>query len=371
MAKARRTQKRRTTTKRKSAPRGKRTVKKRRATRTTPKKVSRSPVKGSAATSHHAVMRMPFSTATAQPKIPDGKVATSLSRRLQKVVQIQNAVGSETVDIVMVPALGVCGSIYGSTNPQGGRSYECIGFSGQTVGLSGTDLSTQTRVNNNSAISDWRIVSQGMKFQLNQTEEENDGWFEAVRFSARIDYGLWVLANLNNALNQGSMGLFPGDGFKTALLDNLAANMVEHPGYTTGLLKDIHKHEFKLNPKTQSVDFKPMKSTYSTVDAGGATIGTWDNIDKELEFTNFVPETQELFNDLLDHDYDMIFLRLHCRANNGSNSAGSKLIMNAIQNIEFCFAPESDLSAFQTPNTKHKTTEHVVDSLNDRVNATG
>lgn len=370
MAKARRTRGKRNLTKRR-APRAKRTAKRAKATRSLPKKVSKGVVKTSGAASHHAVMRMPFSTATSQPKIPDGKVATSLSRRLQKVVQIQNANGAATIDLVMVPSLGVCGVAYGSTNPQGTRVFEAIGFSGQTVGLDGSGLPGTNRVSNIGSITNWRIVSQGMKFQLNQTEEENDGWFEAVRFNAALDYAQWGLANLDNTLNNGSLGLFPGVHFKSLVVDPLAANMVEHPGYTTGLLKDIHKHEFKLNPKTNSVGFKTLKTVYSTIDAGGAAIGTWDAPNAMLTFSNFKPETEELFNGVLDHDYDMILLRLHCRANNGTTSNGSKLIMNAIQNIEFCFAPSSDLVTFQTSNVSDKRTSSVVDELNDRTQAGG
>lgn len=366
MAKTKRTTKRRPI---KSKARQRRTPK-RRVARKTPSRVNRNVVKSSGGTSHHAVMRMPFSTATAQPKIPDGKVATSLSRRLQKVVQLHNDSGESTLDIVMVPALGVCATVYGSDNASGTRGFEVVGFSGQTVGLNGGQLGSGNRLDNQGGISDWRIVSQAMKFQLNQTEEENDGWFEAVRFTARLDYGLWSVANLNNSLFTGSMGLVPNANFKTAILDPLASNMVEQPGYTTGLLKDIGKSEFKLNPKTNSVHFKKLKSLYSTVDAGGADIGTYDNTDKVQNFSNFHPETKEIFDDLLDRDYDMVYLRMHCRANDGT-STGSKLIMNGIQNIEFCFSPDSDLSTFQTPNQKHKSTDAVLDGASDRVAFTG
>jgi len=171
MAKTKRT-KRRTTTSRRAAPRRKRTAKK---ARTTPKRIPNTTVRSSGANTHHQVMRMPFSVATSQPKIPDGKVASSLSRRLQKVCQLHNAAGEDTLHIVMVPSLGVCGAVYGSDDDKGARSFSPIGFSGQTVGLQGGEIGDQGKVKNLSGISHWRIVSQAMKFQLNATEEENDG----------------------------------------------------------------------------------------------------------------------------------------------------------------------------------------------------
>lgn len=342
---------------------------KRRKVSTTPKRISKKVVATGGANAHFNVMRRPFSTATAQPKIPDGKVATSLSRRLQKVTQIQNAVGESDIDIVMVPSLGVMGTVFDTTYNTGGRNHRPIGFSGQTVGMNGLQLENPTGENNiinNTGVSHWRVVSQALHLTLNQTEEENDGWFEACRFNFSTNAIQWGFRNLDdNVLDLSSIGLFPDNQFQNQVLNPLAGNMVEQPGYQTGLLKDIGKLEFKLNPKGNATEFQNLNSEYRMKDASDTLLGIWDAAQGTFGFSKNNSETVPITRDLIDQNYDAIFIRLHCRTNNGTTSNGSKLILNAIQNIEFCFSPDSDLATFQTPNVAHKKAAEVQDAMNN------
>ena len=361
------------------------------------KAVKRGAVKKNPATAHHAVMVDPFSNATAQPKIPDGLVPSSLSRRMQRVLEIKNEVtsdgafGANDVDIVIVPSLGIAAAVFGATpKATAARDYIPIGFAGQSVGFNcetfPSNNSNNSVVKNETGIANWRIVSQGLKVKLNNTQEENDGWFEACRFNFSMNAGDWSLVNTDNANARDSMGLCPDVDFKSRVIDNLKASMVEQPGYHTGLLKDIEKTQFNLNSKTPRANFKSLDESYYLKSHSGSPPGTgniagavgWEENayavfepgTGAIEWPNDGrnrPEAMRFLKDCIDENYDAILITCHCRTNAGSTSSsnGSKLILNAIQNVEFCFKPESDLTTFQTPNKSDRVTPILLETMND------
>jgi hypothetical protein len=335
---------------------------------------------------HHQVIRRPFSSATTQPKIPDGEFTHSLSRRLQNVTSFTNANAistGDTLHVVFAPTLGVPLTIFGSVDgktKRGTSTYypQFVGFPGQTVGLeafnitagsatwppaSATDIYTFT---NAGAFAKWRIVSQALRMELVNSDEENDGWWEACRFSWSPRAGHIELTSIDGGTTSSALGAAFGEDWLADI--GIPMAMVEQPGYKTGLLRDLKKIEFPLHH--QSTTHEPVQ-----INEIMQSIGNTDHTYKSSTVTAKLSATSAIGNQMMDQyidkDMDLIYLRLHCRTNNGSSSAGSKFMLNMIQNVEVNFAPTSDFAAFQTPNVHDKQTSKVLDSQNNVPDAGG
>lgn len=433
-------------------------MKTRSSSKSTLKKPKKTVMKRSSNNAHHAVRSNPFSNATAQPKIPDGLVSRSLSRRLQLTDSVTNATEStlwenDIMHIIMAPTLGVPVMILNTTtgklkrdNPSlGYPSY--YGFNDQVLKtvltpngsdlplLPGTadlwdkefayanlDLFDEEPFNRVSVKSDapprtvngkvdlvhkadfssWRVVSQGMRLELTNDDQTNNGWFEAVRFNWRRDNSDLGLTQLDGTTNPAqAYGVAP-----TVKLGKYCAtmDMVEQPGYTSGLLKDIGKVQFDLHPKSSHHDpvlmDKRIPLRYNSAitrsnefvdnlagDPAPYVQPEFDDIKGIKNFKNFEFDTSsvaanQVKDSYVDPNMDWMYIRVHCRnpATSGGGSAssggpigtsiGSSFMMNIIQNVEMSFSPESDFATFQTNNTKDPRTGKIADTLNDKPSAT-
>ncbi|BAJ40166.1 hypothetical protein [Protobacilladnavirus tenuis] len=358
------------TGKRNARGRGTRKPARKKATR---KKAPATSVRKNPTSSHHAqsfaVMTNPFSKATQRPKIPDGSTVASLSRRIQRVSEIKNKQGEDIMDLVMCPALGLACVIKNVDGENATLLYKHYPFINQGVESSFDGA----QIVNDHAIAKWRLVSQGISFQLANTDEENDGWWEACRFNPTIDPAHFDLARADGTQS----GTFAGN---TVLLTpdsnyfssgtgadgpafTLKGNMVEQPGYTTGLLKDIHKHQFKLLNNNHNIEWQDRNQELSI----SGVISSTDNVNSVVNLQD-ADKFLQLYNELYCNSYDCIFIRFHCRVNNGSTSNGSKLIMNAIQNVEMVYSPQSDLATYHEINKAHAKVKAYLDKMNDSQN---
>ena len=258
----------------------------------------------------------PFSLRTSNPKIPDGKCRLSSGIRLQAVREFVNDTGS-TMGFVIFPGLNnavlATNTISDTLMPfpaHGGFTYDGVGV---------PPTYTQT----DSNIAKWRQVSLGAKFTLVNNSDENDGWFEAVRFtSGRTDSHFQVgqLSGIIGPIPEGTGGTLP-------VLDP-AYQMVEHPSYVTGKLRDIHRHLFCLKPHDTDHDFQHVKGVYE--DDGGGRI-------------------QDMEHDLMDHSYDMIFVRIHGRVGDGGGGGTpTRVMLHIVSNQEIMYEPGTPLSRFHT-----------------------
>jgi hypothetical protein len=326
-------------------------------------------------TAHHAVRVRPFSNATSQPKIPDGALTSSLSRRLQNVVPFRNANGSQgnlIMHLIFAPTLGVplciTNTVDGVAKRSGsGSDPQFIGFPQQTVGftpivlsapkwpLTGTDVASVT---NTGGFSKWRIVSQGLRMELNAVDDENDGWFEACRMNWRNENRDISITPLDGSTNDTTVGVAPNPNRS----DLFNMPMVEQPGYKTGLLKDIKKYEFMLHP--QKTDHDPIDLALTNTLKAGTDVSIDTNafkldLEETAAATNFKNET-------VDRNMDWIYIRFHPR---DANANGSGIILNVIQNLEIGFDPSSDFASFQTINKMDPKHAKVTDTLNNNSDA--
>lgn len=364
----RRVTKRRMTTKRKSPP----------STRiggaySQIKRVKKNPISSSGFASHHAVRINAFSDATAQPKIPDGNFTSSLSRRCQNVKAFTT--NDSVIHLIYAPTLGCPLTITKTTDGASFRpgmtlQASFLGFPGQTVGFEAVVGGSpkwplvsgdSPDITNTGGFAGWRVVSQGLRLELDATEEQNDGWFEACRFNWRRENSDVVFTPLDGTTTSTAIGAAPNPN----LPDLYASAMVELPGYQTGLLKDLKKMQFHLHP--QKGDHEPVLLTRTnhlsnadgdlTPDSGASNF--------TLEAT---PMGNSIVNQVVDSNMDWLYIRIHPRS---VANGGSKLIVNMTQNLEINYDPASDLAAFQTINKRDPKVEKVVDGINNNQTAGG
>jgi hypothetical protein len=320
-----------------------------------------------------AVVLNPFSGATEHPKIPDGAVTHSLSRRLRNNFSLDmNNDANGWTDIVISPSFGVACTVQnyvpsGMTETPYAQMPSLYGFPGQTVGYNifqETNGDFRVRANNGEIVKQ-RLISQGARLSCFNSDNQNDGWFECCRLNIRdssSNYAFQPLAvngtllSDDNGTNAVGCGL--DNSFHNGHLQGIA--LVEQPGYMTGLLKDIHKYDFSLCPSGNEIEFKEqgtltLKSTEmnitDTTDANGNTVpGRFAALTSSN--TNVVPTRA------VDRDFDAILIRVYGRH---QLSNPSRLLVEAIQNVEFVFANSSDLSSFMTSNDRHEGIQMALD----------
>lgn len=345
---------------------------------------------------HHSVRMDAFSHATPQPKIPDGALTSSLSRSLQHVTSIRNSdgtlpgFGNDTMHIIMAPTLGVpitvCNTIEGKSTRGGSGSYpQFIGFNGQTVGwtnkLDGAaewppvgQTTSGFKLTHDGGFAQWRIVSQGLRLELTNTDEENDGWFEACRFNWRRNPFDLCFVPLDGSSTNPKVGVAPNPKIAEPGRDYLASMpMVEQPGYTTGLIRNLKDIDFQLHPQSASHDPVQMSTQEISYKNIQEEDFYYDDISKLLQTQNDNMKSRKVVEECLDGNMDWIYIKLHCRPNSAASvsfQSGSNLLMHLRQNIEVAFGPESDFSTFQTSNKADKRTTQVADALNDQPSAT-
>lgn len=359
-------------------------VKRKRAT-SGPAKVTRvkkAVVGNSSAAAHHAVRVAPFANTTPQPKILDGAIKSSLSRRLQAVGAFKNSannpLGQSIMHVIMAPTLGLGATVFGSEEGhtyRGGSTKDpaYLGFNGQTVGWAQTNaagavaptwsanpsIAEMQGFKNLGGFNQWRIVSQGLRMELTNTDEENDGWFEACRFNWSNRYDQLALTPIDGSVTLNKVVAAPEENILHQLLQPMA--MVEQPGYKTGLLRDLKKVEFQLHPKNVAHPIVHVRETFM--------LHNQDDMDfqtdtKTHRFDNESALAVQAAEELIDRNMDWVYIRLHCRTNNGGTSAGSQFLFNAMQNVEMAFSPSSDFATFQTPNNAHIKTEKITGEMN-------
>lgn len=250
-----------------------------------------------------AVYNNPFSTATTNPKIPDGKVYASTGIRLQAVEEVQND-ASENMDILLFPGLSN-GLIVSSTNkgtPAGDPYSIPYRDHGRTqAGPSYAQVS--------APIHKWRLVSQALKITLVNNSDENDGWFEAIRIQGSSDSGF------ASTIRSGETTAIIGAGGAPVLPAITSTNLVEHPTYVTGKLRDIHRYMFHLMPQGNDHEFQIIPR-----EPANATEFVHSQLDNE--------------------SFDMVFIRIHGR----TGAAPTRLMVHVVSNQEVVY----DESSFMT-----------------------
>lgn len=316
-----------------------------------------------------AVLLNPFSGATEHPKIPDGAVTHSLSRRLRNNFSIDLGTNvNGYTDIVISPSFGVACTVQNYI-PKGFMDEtpytqvpNLYGFPGQTVGYNlfvETNGDKRVRANNGEIVKQ-RLISQGARLSCFNSDNQNDGWFECCRLNIRDSSSNYAFQPLSNsgvlvsasATETSAIGCGLDNSFHNGHLQNMA--LVEQPGYMTGLLKDIHKYDFSLCPSGNEIEFKEQGTLTLNSDEIDIPAPTTDDDGNEvLSRIGYLKtsNTNVLSNRCVDRDFDAILIRIYGRH---QESNPSRILVEAIQNVEFVFSTSSDLASFMTSNDRHE-----------------
>lgn len=313
------------------------------------------------------MLHNPFADTTTQPKIPDGKVNDSLGQTFTDVFELNNKQDAPIMHLLMYAGKFSQLISEGSTNEQLSRGYGTQRF--QTAGFinwltarlvqfneGGTpDNTTQRIVNDPSQHGLWRIVSCGMQLKLLNAQEEDNGWFEAVRITQPMNSASYVLTTDHTDATatdaQNNEGIIIPYGFLEELKN---ADLANDPSYSTGLLRDLHRVQFECHGKLDYHDFKQGKKQLAFdfqdegVGADTAVPGKFVKARGDMRFNGGSTEVMELADNFIDPSYDMVYVRLHCRTNDGTGSLGSKLHCHLTSNQEISYAQSNAFNRFQT-----------------------
>lgn len=303
----------------------------------------------------------PFSNATLQPKIPDGKAVTSASIIYQKT-QIINIAGGEKVayfvsqPVATVPLFCLHDTIVnnGTDDVQARVTVTWLNPS-FTVWEYDATAKTLTQAKDH-AIARWRVCSQGMHLACQNQTDKNDGWWEAWRLTTsgkreNIQVGFHGATNIPVILPIGARVSAP---------DN---NIEKQASYTQGRVRDIHKVAFINNPNTLDHDFTDCYGVINTETPG------WTNADNVIlqsqygrtehatvQLKSAAPvETQQLtfLRSLIDLDYDTVVCKINGRAADNINDATS-IMAYVIQNLEVCYDEDALNQKFETRQPTYK-----------------
>ena len=331
-----------------------------------------------------AVFHNPFSKATQQARIPDGKATASLGTRVQNVVSLtplenptQFFGPGETLHIMLFPGLGA-GTIIGATDSPNHppREFYVQGFNDHGMlqqnlnGAAGAWPDTSTTGDGNdiqlkqvNAFAKWRLVSQGLSIKLVNNHETNDGWFEAVRINQMKDPSDYQVTTINDSTNNSLATVAPSKEFINNLIQD--TNLVQEPSYQTGLLKDIHKHIFQNHPITNECKFKELEEEYRlrlNVDSDQLDAGTDVAADglaptgqatRWYDLADGSARASKLIAGMVDQEHDIVYIRIHGRGRgqggDGSDGIATQVLMHLCANHEIMYDSSRDLSKFMMP----------------------
>ena len=290
----------------------------------------------------------PFSTATNNPKIPDGKCRLSVGVRLQAVREWEND-DSNVMEFLIFPGLLGGLEARNATPPPTlpGLSGLLLNFSNHLNFNVGRDSETDDPAGDvrsfytigqdaNTQCNKWRLVSQGVRFTMVNNSDENDGWWEAVRLV--MPSGVENV-EIRRADTGGALGsLVDGDvagALVSPEIDNIidpTVQLVEQPSYVTGRLRNIHQFLFQLKPHDTNHPFVELQRSH--------------------KYQNVAPTLNEAAaeSQFIDHSYDCIFLRVHCRSN--QNPGATRIMAHVTSNQELLYDNQAQFARFMTETDK-------------------
>jgi hypothetical protein len=295
---------------------------------------------------HLQVYHNPFAGATEQPKIPDGAATHSIGFSTQAVGEATNRVSdvTDTMEFLLYPGM-TSGLIINDTASAaiGSRQYFIPGFTASNnIDFTATanGVNTQT-VSQRENYAKWRLVSCGLQLKLLNASETDDGWWEAIRVRRLREATDWRLTTSNN---QTAAGTDDGTIAPTQLVNTLSgAQLVNEPSYMTGLMRDLHKVQFELHPTINEHKFKTCEGDFRV-----SLIGTAAQSEQQLA-DGTDAEGNRLLEQMVDWDYDMIYIRCHCRPRpTESPGIGSRIHYNVVSNQEIIYSYENKFARYMT-----------------------
>lgn len=297
---------------------------------------------------HIAVVKNPFSTATTTPKVPDGKVSSSIGARAQAVNQYSQNIGTAPMVFALFPGLTSAlwvANMQAGSGSGGVVSYTQSFMDNGYISLGGTPSDSAGAIATAVDMPNrWRQVSLGLRLTLTNNSEDNDGWFEAIRLTPQYDEETFTLSWTTGDLNTANVGLM--QNFNGSNEDQ----WVNHVSFISGKLRDIHKHCFYSQNIDGCNDFNIVNDSYTIKTAAVQVRGQFPTgtTKTEAKFLNSFEENKDLILSQIDKNFDIVLIRIHGTGISDTNSSGTRIMAHVVSNQEHMYEESNKLSKFQT-----------------------
>lgn len=295
------------------------------------------------------VVRNPFSTATNQPKLPDGKANSSMGGKRHCVGTIDFG-EVNTMDIIISPRADT--PIFWSSakrNANDGNQFAVAGkgdFADNhplNRAFEATGSTTQIKQNDAAEISRWRLVSQGCKLTLTNSTDDNDGWFEAFRFVPKAGTPNYISSTtagspigISTVPRTDLFGNRPLGTTAQPITADFDMNLASKGQYVTGKLRNLHRYVWTNRPHSNDVEFKSMAQELLVASTSVNAGINPNNVETAFH----------------DNDYDVIWIRVHGRGIPANAQGGcclpTRLMFHVCQNVETIFSEQNLLHSFMT-----------------------
>jgi len=264
------------------------------------------------------VYRYPFSTATSNPKIPDGKLTQSFGLKTQSIVKFGGGTTNIAADangqflMLLFPGFGT--ALY-EAHPNAAGQIQATPYYTAVTGLGRGEWNNHI-VTNNSTVGAYRVVSEALKLRCVSSDDHNDGYWSAIRIPVNArskDFTPRVLADPANCDFRCHV--------RTLLLAGLIdeTNWLTNPTYQTGKIKNLGQFEFRLQPQKDEHDMVNIPTTTEF------TINQWDLGAEDL--TDGI-DLAPVYDYVVDDQFDMIAIKIQGKAE-------TEVLAHYVQNVEF------------------------------------
>ena len=248
----------------------------------------------------------PFANNVPQPKIYDGKVLRSAGVRFRTTGEI--VMNTPVTYLVLSPALTAPLTWYTPT---------------ETTIPTETSLDHVGSENERAIIDKLRLVGCGLKLNLMNSADQNEGYWEAARINTSVED--FLLADANS----GRVKYKPLAVTDTPGENPVSMELSNEPSYQRGKLRDIHRYMFRLNSNNTEHDL--------------------GKVSPEATLTQ-----------LVDEDWDTIIIKIHGRVESGSPSVVNYEIVN---NQEVVYRAGTAISRLMTPSPFIQQTRKIMGGI--------
>lgn len=344
-------------------------------------------------------------------RLPDGAVTHSLGVHHRNVFEMETGFANtldnlqNVIEMILYPGLNgglvyrtrstinseksqVKNILFEDADFKMNAKMEYDWVAGQEEGKEVDVCQTGALLETNNSLSKWRVVSQGVRFTSTNSDENNDGWFEACRFAYTPDMSNWTLQEFGDA-NAPIGATVPGtyelkdmkyvpNSTIFSRFENedgsVSTNIAEQKSYCTGALRHLHNTQFMLGHFGQNNDLRQIQSRYKLPedDIAKAKIAETEN-DPDAEppiytkvIDSMVPtnrwkyavgdkgsaDAKKIFDSLIDTDMDCIYIRVYGRAREPF-SIPSKLLTELATHHEIVYENDTTLAKYMRPAMKN------------------
>lgn len=196
------------------------------------------------------LVRNPFSVSSVQPKIPDGKTFISSGSRVQAVNEIAFVGGQSTLELFFFPGFN---NALLARDPANNIPLVNYPFASH-----GSFNDTGAQLDPNVGVSQWRVVSSGLKLNCVNNATANAGWWEAHRVNLpRLSTSFAMITPTGGTDGSKVSSSTAATGGFPHCQPN--ADFTISPSFVTGKLRDLSKMLFKLRVNSDDHEFQTLQ----------------------------------------------------------------------------------------------------------------